>query len=126
MIAVKERIIKAYNDTRYSNLFFDDKNWYQRPHILFFGIFILFSTPMFLFTPDYYFYYIIIWSILLIIGLYTIMNPINKKIVKNKFNLEVDEGILPYWATLEFREYQLEKFYSELVEKKFLLENMKM
>lgn len=122
MIAIKERIIKSYQDTRYLKLLYDDKEWYQYPQTIYFTIFILLSSIYFFLKSDYQPLFLITWGILLFIGTVTVIFPLNKKRMKNKLDVESNNNKrkFSHWATTEFREVQITKFYNSLRENKIL------
>ena len=125
MIAIRERIIKSYEDTRYLKLLYDDKKWYQYPQTIYFAIFISLSSINFFLEPNYQSIFLFIWLVILILGVFATLNPWNKKRIKSKMGIEPKKGKFSHWANTEFREGQLIKFYELIIERKILYGNSK-
>ncbi|MCF8716437.1 hypothetical protein JM658_16540 [Joostella atrarenae] len=125
MIAIKERIVKSYQDTRYQRLLYDDKKWYQYPQTIYLTIFILLSAINFFLKPTFQVIFLVIWGILLFLGAVTVIFPLNKKRMKSKLDVEPKKGKYSHWVNTEFREAQIKKFYDALVENRILNKNKK-
>lgn len=125
MIAIKEKIIKSYQDTRYLKLLYDDKKWYQYPQRIYLVFFVLLGGINFTLKADHQPIFFGICVILLFIGLFTVIFPFNKKRMKKKMGIEPEKGKFSHWANTEFREAQITKFYKALLENKILNGNMK-
>ncbi len=125
MIAIKEKIVKAYQDTGYQRLLYDDKKWYQYPQTIYLIIFILLSSINFFLKPTYQVLFLVIWGSLLFLGTITVIFPLNKKRMKDKLNVEPKKSKYSHWANTEFREAQITKLYNKLLEYNILNGNVK-
>jgi hypothetical protein len=120
MIAIKERIVESYKNTRYQKLLYNDKKWYQYPQTIYLTIFLLLGSFNFFLEPTHQFLFLFIWIILLFLGAVTVVFPINKKRIKTELNVESKKNKYSHWASTEFREAQIDKFYISLIENKVL------
>lgn len=125
MIAIKERIIKSYDDTRYLKLLYNDKKWYQYPQTIYFSFFVCLSFLSFFLRISYQPLFLIVWGVVLFLGFFAIINPWNKRRLKSKMNLIPQKSSLSHWASTEFREAQLEKFYDSMVGSDVLIGTLK-